>query len=245
MGRRGCPTLFPPARCALFCGGEGGWDSTWATESSIIRYVVVVTHFNKTFWRHSGRKAFIDTDPGSLGIGASSPSTQALGIIPCLKNQAIASVILGTRVPSSTMKISTGMPSRPGEEPLCIFSSVVYTRSSVRGFNIDLAACFTLAANGSDWMYSRHSGTDLAPAAMMLDQCSCSARATFIGSVSISPYLLCKECRRRLFCTSLTNLAICCFLSCLELGVWGFQPTPISAHREASPHSCPSLSLCN
>ena len=27
MGRRGCPTLLPPARCALFCGGEGGRDS--------------------------------------------------------------------------------------------------------------------------------------------------------------------------------------------------------------------------
>ena len=27
MGRRGCPTLLLPARCALFCGGEGGRDS--------------------------------------------------------------------------------------------------------------------------------------------------------------------------------------------------------------------------
>ena len=64
-------------------------------------------------------------------------------------------------------------------------------------------------------MYPRHSGTVLDPAAIIPAQFSCSAKATFTGSVSRSPCLSRREERRRLHCITRTNLAICCFLACL------------------------------
>ena len=102
-----------------------------------------------------------------------------------------------------------------------MFPSAVCTSSFVKGFSKAFAACFIFAASGSDWIYSRPSGTVLDPAAMMPYQFSRSALANFTGSVSISPCLLQRECKRRLLCSCLTNHAICCFLSCLLRGVSG------------------------
>ena len=96
-----------------FCSG----GVTYATRSSIIKFTVTVTHLNKTIWRRTGRKAFMNTDPCSFGIGANYPSAQALGMVPWSKNLEIASFIMGNMVLPSATKISASMPSSLGDEP--------------------------------------------------------------------------------------------------------------------------------
>ena len=114
------PSLYEP----FLAGGV-----TKATTSSIIKYMVIDTHLKSTIFKHISRKALIDTEPDSLGMGLSSPSAHPGGMVPLSMNRAIVGVILGTSVSTKARKLCVGMPSIPGDDPFFIFSSVVRTSS--------------------------------------------------------------------------------------------------------------------